>query len=246
MHRILREMRRRGIEVEKLHALEVFGGTGDWHTGNYFPYVASLEAWEVRTELEAALKKNLPGARIRIVDSYEEVKRHGKRFDFIVVDNPTSFERGHCEHFDLFPHLFRLMSEEAILVLNVLPKVGCPAKNQSGPWEFFPISPLQMNRRALFYNSAKSELTAEQMAQAYARMAADCGFTMDWYFEQPQRYLTRGPRFISYLVIKFSDATMRSIEGIARGTKAALRSVQGSAYRNNAGPRPVNEEKEQV
>ncbi len=222
MHQILRELRRRGVEVEKLHALEVFGGTGEFHTSNYFPYVASLEAWEVRAELEAILKRNLPGAQIRIVDSYEEVKHHEKRFDFIVVDNPTGFERGHCEHFDLFPYVFRIMSEEAVLVLNVLPKVGCPAKTQSGPWQFYPISPLQMNRRTLFYSSAEGALTAEQMARTYGRIAADCGFALDWYFEQPQHYLLNGPRFVNYLVIKFRDAMIKSVVGTGPENRTAI------------------------
>lgn len=123
MHKVLKQMKRRGIDLSTLHALEVFGYTGELHTIYYAPYVSSLEIWEIDPRYEERLKRNLPRAKVRIVDSYEEIKLTPDRYDLVVVDNPMQNHGNHSEHFDLFPHIYRVCLSPTIVVLNTIPKI---------------------------------------------------------------------------------------------------------------------------
>ena len=102
MQQVLRELRRRGVDVGSLNAIELFGGCAKRHTLDYAGRVAHLEVWEIDPTCEPALHRTIPSATIRIVDTYEEIRKTSDRFDLIVVDNPMSIYGGHCEHFDLF------------------------------------------------------------------------------------------------------------------------------------------------
>ena len=101
-------------------ALEAFGREGDWHTVYYSGLVRSLEVWEVVPAMEAGLRRNLPNAKIKITDAFKEVRHTPSTFDLIVIDNPQSvFGGGYCKHFDIYPHLFRVVRPQTIVVQNV-------------------------------------------------------------------------------------------------------------------------------
>ena len=120
IQRILAEGSRRGASVEQFRALEVFGCTGERLTKHYAPLVRSVEVWEIDPSLEPALRRNLPTATVRITDSFAEIKRTLSRFDLVVVDNPVGcFGDGRCEHFDPFPDVARVLSDDSMLVLLV-------------------------------------------------------------------------------------------------------------------------------
>src|SRR5262245_12178355 len=103
MQGLLRELRRRGVDTASLHALEVFAATGRMHTVDYADRVATVEAWEVNSACEDELRRNLPRATIKIVDTFQHASVTGTIYDFIVVDNPTSTfgpsdGMQYCEH----------------------------------------------------------------------------------------------------------------------------------------------------
>jgi len=101
-----------------MDALEVFGREGDWQTIHYADKVKSLEVWECNPEYEENLRKNLPNATVKITDSYEEIKRTPNKFGLVVIDNPL-LATGHIDHFDLFPHVFRVLKDRAFLVVSM-------------------------------------------------------------------------------------------------------------------------------
>jgi hypothetical protein len=41
-----------------------------------------------------------------------------------VVDNPISTFDIYCEHFDLFPDIFKVAQDEIILIFNVIPEIS--------------------------------------------------------------------------------------------------------------------------
>src|SRR6185312_590191 len=122
----------RGCSLTAMDALEVFGRDGRWHTKQYAHLVKSLEVWELQEKYLPQLQENLPGARFRIVDSYKEIQKTKKKFGLVVVDNsmgifvddpydgepPTRY----CEHFDLFPDIFRVLTDRAVVIVNVIPQ----------------------------------------------------------------------------------------------------------------------------
>jgi len=81
MQRVLRALEKRGVDLQAARAVEVFGGTGIFHTLDYASRVARLEVWEIDPKHDATLKSNLPQAVVRITDAYAQVKETALRSD---------------------------------------------------------------------------------------------------------------------------------------------------------------------
>lgn len=195
MQRILRELTRRNIDLKNLQAIELFGGMGKFHTLDYAHRVGSMEIWEIDPRLEAPLRHNLPSAKIRITDTYAELKNASKRYDLIVCDNPMSLYGSndqHCEHFGLFPDIFSILADRAILILNVIPSIDARARRRF-PYLF---NEHQLAARAQFYGTGHpGNIPLESLIDRYTHLAAQHGYTVNWHF-------TRQRHFVWYLVIE--------------------------------------------
>lgn len=189
---VFNEIRRRGVPTDTMSAVEIFAGTGFRHTIDYMPLVGALEAWEMNPSYEADLKRHLPGATIRITDSFEELARTASRFGIIVVDNTiTTFGPGYVEHFDLFPGLFRVATDPCILVLNVCPKVPESLRRDAH----------RMAKREAFYGTDRPhDVPVDRMVVAYERLMESNGFRLDWHFARERAYREG----IHYLVMRMT------------------------------------------
>lgn len=194
MLRLLDEMRGRGVCIEELDALEIFGRDGLDHTTTYADRVRNLEIWEIDERLRPDLERNFPGAVVRIVDSYEEVGRSGKRFDLIVIDNVVGVYGDHCDHFDFFPDkIFRIMGDRCILVLIVIPRIGPETLRH------FPNlnAPDYLSRRTSFYGvSDPTNIPVNRMTDVYRGFAERNGYRLDWAFN-----MKRGGAGVDYLAM---------------------------------------------
>jgi len=170
-----------GVPLHEFDVLELFGRDGTGHVQDYAKFVGSLEVWEIDREWRPKLECNIPGARIKITDSFQEVRTTPTTYDLLVVDAPLAVTGTYCEHFDLFPHLFRICRERSVLILNVIPSAT------SGDLKWWPnvFSPAHLARRREFYGSITPEQIAlPEMARRYARLADENGFDCDWHFFQ--------------------------------------------------------------
>ena len=115
------------IDVSELNALEIFGRAGDWHTTVYTNKIKSLQVWEIDKKWEKSLKKNLPNAKIKILDSIKTIVENlePSKFDLIIIDNPmTTFGTKkepnlYCEHFDFIKNIGNIIDKEAIIIFNI-------------------------------------------------------------------------------------------------------------------------------
>jgi hypothetical protein len=192
MQRLLRKLRREGVRFSDLQALEVFGSTGERHVLDYVGRVKSLEVWEIDASCEAALRLNLPGAEIKITDSFAEAVRSDRRYGFVVVDNPTgTYGGGRCEHFDLFPDLFRLLDDQAVVVIDVLSKLSRRTRRK------FPhlLDDQHLARRRAFYQTDAEDLSLNAIAAHYRTLFEKAGFAVDSAILQRRRY-------VHYLALK--------------------------------------------
>jgi len=166
-----------------MDALEVFGFTGEYHTKFYAPIVRSLEVWEINPNLEDSLKKNLPNSRIKITDAFNEIKYTLEKFDLIVIDNPVTTFGKYCEHFDLFPDIFRITKKKAVIILNVLfemPQVE--EKYRPDPNIF---NEHHLKYRSSFYNTANPDhILPDEIVNTYKKLCFENGYVMDWFFFQ--------------------------------------------------------------
>lgn len=189
---VLRELRSRGINVGALNALECFAFTGGMHTRDYAASVRSLELWEIYAGHEPTLRAGFPGSVVRITDTYAEVARTDRRFGFVVVDN-SPVHVGHIEHFDLFPDIFRVLEDESVLVLDVIPELNGAVRRQYP--EMFKEATLEARRRFFNANDPR-HLFQGELLSAYAALAQQAGFRIAWSF-----FRRRNP-IITYLVLR--------------------------------------------
>lgn len=167
-------------------ALEAFAYTGALQTRAYKKYPMYLEAWEISTDCKAELIKNLPGATIKITNSFEEVLRCDKKFNFINVDTHQGIFGNYCENFEFFPLLFNVVQSECVVNLNVIP-------NASEAWKRkYPdlFSEKHLERRKAFYGTEHPEnVRPEEMLSAYGKIATQHNYKVVWHYYQ-QRTLT--------------------------------------------------------
>lgn len=194
---VFRELQRRGVPLHELQALELFAHSGFLHTRDYQPRVAGVEAWEIDPKQEAALRHNLPGAEVKITDSYQEIRRTPRKYGLIVIDAPDCVHGGdgqYCEHFGMLPEVFRAASDSAVLLLNVMP--GYPNGKPNGR-VLFTDAHLEHRRR--FYGTDHPEkLPCEDMVPTYRKLIEANGFELEWYVSRPR---TRDGR-LHYLAMK--------------------------------------------
>ena len=201
MHKVLRGLKNHGIELGGLHALELFAFTGEYHTKDYSHYVASIEAWEIEHEYENTLRRNIPTAKVKITDSYKEIKTTLGKFNFILIDNPSSTygpTNGHyCEHFDLFPDVFRVAMDSTVMIISVIPQTT-PAALRRFPYLF---NDEQLSRRKEFYKTNHPEkVSFEEMVKTYSDILRVNGFDLEWHFIVHRS-------FAYYLVLKIKRLT---------------------------------------
>lgn len=196
MQQVLRELRKRNVRLQDLHALEVFGGSGDFHTKDYAFQVSTLDMWEIEPKYERALKRKLPMAEVKITDSFQEIKNTTRKYGLIVVDNPMSNYGDYCEHFDLFPDIFRIAMDSAILILNVIPESNDNALKKY-PYLFNKV---QLARRKSFYSTNHPEkVLFDEIAEVYLNLSKSNGFNLEWYFFQKRN-------IVFYLVLKIKKS----------------------------------------
>ena len=162
------------VDIAKLNALEVFGRAGDWHTTVYANRVKSLQVWEIDKKWKNILKKNLPNAKIKILDSIKTIVENlePSKFDLIVIDNPmTTFGTKkepnlYCEHFDFIKNIGNIIDKEAIIIFNI-------NKNPFNYDEF----PEWKKRREKFYGRKRtSKLSPRFLIKFYKKLFLKNGY----------------------------------------------------------------------
>jgi len=179
MQKIIRVLRRRNIEINKLQALEVFGGRGYFHCIDYASHVSKLEVWEINPENEKYLRFNLPKALIKITNSYDEIKIAKKKYDLIVVDNSLIPENGYYEHFGIFPDIFRIANNFCIIILAITPNLN----DQTITLYSYRLDDKHAELRKSFYkaNDPKN-IPIDKMIMTYKQHCKTNYYGMEWFF----------------------------------------------------------------
>jgi hypothetical protein len=173
IQKAMRELRRHGMVPRSLRALEVFGFTGERMTRYYFDDVASLDVWEIEPRLEAVLRRNLPGAKVLITDSFAEIRRTDGIWDLVVIDNPV----WPGEHFGLFPSIFRVLSDRSALVVRVLPEVSeVTRRRYPGVFD----AEHERQRREFYATDSPERIPLPDLIEDYRQMARAHGHLCEW------------------------------------------------------------------
>jgi hypothetical protein len=197
IHRVIRELEARGVDLEGQVALETFGGTGSLYTRDLASHVASLEGWEVDPERCRQLASRLPQATVRAVDSIAHMKAAEGRFDLISLDNYYSCfgpNKRYCEHFDLFPDVFRVAADESTLLFNAIVSEDRSLTRRLAPDLF--DEPHLARRRDFYRTDHPERVPFETMVEVYREHAERSGFVIDWWFAR------RRTSFLHFLALR--------------------------------------------
>jgi hypothetical protein len=196
-YRVFRRLRRCGVQPEQLHALELFGCDGKNHTIDIASLVGSLEIWDIEPGVEAELKRLFPQAQVKITDSYREIHHTPNTYDLVVVDNVPDVAFNHFEHFDLFPSIFRVLNDPAILLINVIPNM---IKGQR-----HPQAAERLRERQRFYQAADpAQLSFSEIEQTYRRWAEQSGWQVEQLFFERRWTFPSELDVVYYAVLKLS------------------------------------------
>lgn len=177
MKKILEILKQKGIDISQMHALEPFAREGDWQTWVYADKVESLDAWEINPDCEMALRKNLPKARIKIIDSLKEFKKrkYFGKYDFIVIDNPMNCFGAHeqyCEHFDIIPEVCHLLNQKGILIFNI----------NKEPYDYEKNPKLEARRKQFYHQEKTNKLSLKFLLKFYKELFCKYGYTTKFCF----------------------------------------------------------------
>lgn len=179
MRRMIREIETHGINLGTLDAVELFAGRGEMQTIDFIGRVRSLEVWELDPKCRPSLERNLPGAAIKIVDTYAEIDRTQSRFNLVLIDNSTFIHGGHCEHFDLLPAVYRLLRDRGMVIFAVIPQIDDAAVRHFSNL----TNPEHLQKRREFYGvDDPREVPISVMERTYDHHAESAGFRVDWTF----------------------------------------------------------------
>jgi hypothetical protein len=190
MLRICEKLFNRGVDLRKSSALEFFAREGNWQTQSFADKVKELHAWEINPVFESSLKANLPGASIRIGDSFKiaNEKKYYRFFDFLVFDNPQNIYGNYCEHFEALPLVKKLLKSKGIVIFDI----------NLAPFDYDKF-PLWKKRRSEYYSVDARNLTPSFMLKFYTKFFNSQGFNVNFCFEEK-----RNNEYFSYLVYSLS------------------------------------------
>jgi hypothetical protein len=177
---LMRELNSHNIDIKKFRVLDLFAGHGAQTTKDTFHLAGSLEAWEINPAFEQDLRRNLPGATVKIVDTYYNIKLTDQKYDMVIADTWVREFEGHCEHFELFPDIFRILKPFSILIFNVMSEIYSPGY----------LTESHKKKRGDFYNvSDPYTIPANYMAQQYDMLAKENDFCVKWWVYKDRHFL---------------------------------------------------------
>jgi|TARA_B100001013_G_C24527522_1_gene409459 ADP-heptose:LPS heptosyltransferase len=176
MNQIVDFLKSEGIPLEKLHAIEIFGGIGKTDVV-LAKNVKTFEIWEIDQKLKPQLEKSFPNSEIKICDSIDILNKSQKirKFDLVLIDNPmnvfgikkNSFE--YCEHFDVIKNIPKLMDKEVIVIflVNKKPFFFKKLKKENTLWR---------KRRQQFYGNVNTnDMSVEFLTSFYTELFRNMG-----------------------------------------------------------------------
>lgn len=190
---VFRTLKSRGVSSFNC-GLEVFGYTGEYHTRNYQHLVKELHVWEIDQSCESKLKKNLPGAIIKITDSFKEMQNTELKYDLIVIDNPLSFFADYCEHFQILPLSFRILNNNATIIINIITNINV----LSDRYRNYDTVKQNEVRKSWYSLSDATILNDEFVLGFYKQLCEKNGFKTNFSF------LKKRNNMVSYLVMNLN------------------------------------------
>ena len=194
MKKICKTLESKGLDLSNMKALEIFARDGSWQTLAYSEKVKSLEAWEIDHIFKNDLKKNLPKAKIRILDSIKEIgnRKNFSEYNFIVVDNGQGCygnKKQYCEHFDVIPQIAKLLNRGGIIIFNI----------NKEPFNFDNFPKWQARRNKYYNKNNTGRLALKWLLNFYKKLFLKSGHITMFSFNVSRKDFKHND-YLHYLV----------------------------------------------
>jgi len=176
-----------------LKSIELFARKGTWGTKILFDGYSDVTLWEIEEDFREDLQKNLPHAKVRIVDSIEAIKNETEKYDLMSVDDMLGCYgidgNGHCDIVNSIPGALK---DEAVLLLNVVAR----------PYNYDNVDEEWKQRRKSFFGvDDDRSLSFTTVFNAYQSILNEHGFDIENYEYMPREY-TNDLDYFYYLCLK--------------------------------------------
>ncbi len=210
INNVINILENQGIELNKLSTLEMFGRDGTAHVTAYAEKVRALEVWEIDKKWEADLKNNLPDAKIKIIDSVNQINNgfNLPKFDLIIIDNtipmfgPEDEPNKYCEHFDFIKNIGKIIEDDAVIVFNI----------NKQPFNYDHQSTWKKRREGFYGTIDTSNLSIEFLLNFYKELFLNLNLATD--------FCDCVPRHLPHL-----DYLIFHLRKIREGTEANLKNI---------------------
>ena len=210
INNVISILENQGIELNKLSGLEMFGRDGTAHVTAYAEKVRALEVWEIDKKWETDLKNNLPNAKIKIIDSVNQINNgfNLPKFDLIIIDNtipmfgPEDEPNKYCEHFDFIKNIGKIMEDDAVIVFNI----------NKQPFNYDHQSAWKKRREGFYGTVDTSNLSIEFLLNFYKELFLNLNLVTD--------FCDFVPRHLPHL-----DYLIFHLRKIREGTEANLKNI---------------------
>ena len=164
---------------KSMKCIELFARTGDWHTKELFKGCEDITLLEIDDKYKSELSSNFPFAKIHIEDSIVWSSRilpnnsNYQSYNLVSIDNPLGvFGKSYCENFNIIENVHKLLSDESILLINIVPT---PYGDTDRDWQairgkFFGIHPFEA-----------SKLNFETILKRYKTILNETGLDIEDY-----------------------------------------------------------------
>jgi hypothetical protein len=176
--RLIRTLERRHVDLSAAKILDCFAGNGNTQTRDFASKATSLELWEINPELKPQLEHKFPAAKVKIVDSFEEIKNITSTYDLVILDTHIKMFGDHYEHFDIFPNIFHVLAHSAVVIVNVIPK----GNSLSAKRHRDMFGQAHLEQRKKFYLTDKPEhIPIKMMINTYSTIINRNKYYLDWF-----------------------------------------------------------------
>lgn len=188
-----------------VHGLEMFARDGSWHTAELASFCDTFRCWEIDGSYLDDLRRNIPAAEIRRVDSIRYAKSCRERFGLISIDSPQGTYGSYCEHFEALPAAIGLIGETCVLTFDVNTFPYVDLRKRIGNCGGLPNYEDWFARRKAFYGRPASKLSIEFAQRFYRAYFAERGAIADLFesFFLPS-LVADHPDFIARCVVRVS------------------------------------------
>lgn len=151
------------ISLNDKNCIELFARDGSWSTDLISKELKSIDLVELDSSFKKDLEAKYPKSNIFINDTYEFIKTHKAKYDIVLSDNPASKHGKYFQHFSLFPDVFRILNDQSVLILNIIPDYSLINYNPNQEEEHFAIRN--------FYHTNSIKLNTKTILATYKELA---------------------------------------------------------------------------